>query len=97
MAFTDKDLAEQQKAFEEIKDEFSRLTTQFDAMLKEGGLGSEDLQQALAEKHSPEVQAYLDKAKEEAARAGQARVAQASPSSGKAPLAGRRRPGVVRL
>ncbi len=97
MAFTEKDLAEQQKAFDEIRDEFSRLNTQFDAMLKEGGLRSEDLQQALGGKHTPEVQAYLDKARDEAVRAGQARAAQAAPATGKSAVAGRGRPGVVRL
>ena len=98
MAFTEKDMAEQQKAFSEIKDEFSRLTAQLDAMLKEGGLSSDDLQKALKEKHAPEVQAYLDKAKADAARAGQARAAQAAPATGKTPSgAGRGRPGVVRL
>lgn len=97
MAFTEKDQAEQQKAFEEIKDEFSRLTAQFDAMLKEGGLRSEDLQQALGEKHTPEAEAFLAKAKDDAARAGQARAAQAAPAAGRAPVAGRGRPGVVRL
>ena len=98
MAFTEKDLIEQQNAFGAIKDEFSRLTTQFDAMLKEGGLSSENLRQTLNEKHAPEVQAYLDKAKADATRAGQARAAQAAPAAGKAPsTAGRGRPGVVKL
>lgn len=97
MAFTEKELAEQQKAFDEIRDEFSRLNSQFDAMLKEGGLRSEDLRQALGEKHTPEVQAYLDKAKADADRAGQARAAQAAPAAGRPAVAGRGRPGVVRL
>ena len=98
MAFTEKDMAEQQKAFEEVKDEFSRLTAQFDAMLKEGGLTSEGLRQALDAKHSPEVQAYLDKAKEDAIRAGQARASQAASVAGKASSGvGRGRSGVVRL
>ena len=98
MSFTEKDQAEQQKAFEAIKDEYSRLTAQFDAMLKEGGLQDEDLRQALNEKHPPEVKAFLDKAKADAERAGQARAAQSAPATGKgSPTAGRGRPGVVRL
>ena len=98
MAFTERDQAEQQKAFEAIKDEYSRLTAQYDAMLKEGGLQSEDLRQALNEKHTPEVKAFLDKARAEAERAGQARAAQAGSTTGKASsTAGRGRPGVVRL
>lgn len=97
MAFTEKDFIEQQKAFNEIRDEFSRLSSQFDAMLKEGGLRGEDLRQALGEKHTPEMQACLDKAKADAARAGQARVSQAAPAAGKPSAAGRGRPGVVRL
>jgi len=97
MTFTEKELAEQQTAFEAIKDEYSRLTVQFNAMLKEGGLQAEELRQALAEKHTPEAQAVLDKAKADAERAGQARAAQ-SPAAGKASsTAGRGRPGVVRL
>ena len=98
MAFTEKDMAEQQKAFSEIKDEFSRLTAQYDAMLKEGGLSSEELRKTLKEKHAPEVRAYLDKAQADAVRAGQARAAQAAPAAGKPPSsAGRGRSGVVRL
>ena len=98
MAFTEKEMAEQKKAFDQVKDEFSRLTAQFDAMLKEGGLTSEDLRQTLNAQHKPEVQAYLDKARDEAARAGQARAAQVAPASGKASAASRRnRPGMVKL
>lgn len=97
MAFTEKDMADQQKTFDVLQEEFSRMSAQLDAMLKEGGLSSEDLQQALNAKHTPEVQAYLDKARGEAVRAGQARAAQAAPATGKASVAGRGRPGVVRL
>ena len=98
MAFTENDLITQWKAFEDIKDEFSRLTAQFDALLKEGGLSSDNLRQTLNETRAPDMQAYLDKAKADAARAGQARAAQAAPAAGKASSAvGRGRPGVVKL
>lgn len=98
MVFTETDLAEQQRVFAEIKEEFSRLNVQFDAMLKQGGLTSEALQKALNEKHPPEVQTYLDNARADAVRAGQARATQAKPVTGRAPsTAGRGRPGVVRL
>ncbi len=97
MAYTEQDLLDQEKALADIKDEFSRLTAQFDAMLKEGNLSSEELQQTLKERHTPEVQAYLDNAKAEAERAGQARAAQAAPARKSASVPGRGRPGVVRL
>lgn len=98
MAFTEKEMAEQQQAFAALKDEFSRLNAQRDAMLKEADLSEEDLRKMLNEKHPPEVEAFLKKAREDAARAGQARAAQAGAPSGKSPsAAGRGRPGVVRL
>lgn len=98
MAFAEKEMAEQRQAFEALKDEFSRLNAQRDAMLKEAGLSEEDLRKMLNEKHPPEVEAFLKKAEAEAARAGQARAAQAAPVAGKPSSApGRGRPGVVRL
>ena len=99
MAFTEKDLLEQQQAVAELEDEFSRLNTQFESMVKEAGLSSEDLKKSLAEKLSPELQNAMAAAKEDAARAGEARAAQTGGSGqGKASsAAGRGRPGVIRL
>lgn len=96
MAFTEKDLQDQEAQLEALKDELSRLNQKFDAQLKNMGLTEDDLKRQ--EAMTPEVEALVAKAKEEARRAGEARKAQAAlnkPSSGKAPGTGRR--GVVRL
>ena len=88
MAFTEKDMQAQEEQLSALKDELSRLNQKFDAQLKGMGLTA----------MTPEVEALVAKAKEEAKRAGEARKAQASLDnrpSGKAPGAGRR--GVVRL
>ena len=89
MAFTEKDMQAQEE-------QLSTLNQKFDAQLKGMGLTEDDLKQQ--EEMTPEVEALVAKAKEEAKRAGEARKAQASLDnrpSGKAPGAGRR--GVVRL
>ena len=94
MAFTEKDMQAQEEQLNALKDELSRLNQKFDAQLK--GITEDDLKQQ--EAMTPEVEALVAKAKEEAKRAGEARKAQASLDnrpSGKAPGAGRR--GVVRL
>ncbi len=96
MAFTEKDMQAQEEQLNALKDELSRLNQKFDAQLKGMGLTEDDLKQQ--EAMTPEVEALVAKAKEEAKRAGEARKAQASLDnrpSGKAPGAGRR--GVVRL
>ena len=96
MAFTEKDMQAQEEQLSALKDELSRLNQKFDAQLKGMGLTEDDLKQQ--EAMTPEVEALVAKAKEEAKRAGEARKAQASLDnrpSGKAPGAGRR--GVVRL
>ena len=96
MAFTEKDMQAQEEQLSALKDELSRLNQKFDAQLKGMGLPEDDLKQQ--EAMTPEVEALVAKAKEEAKRAGEARKAQASLDnrpSGKAPGAGRR--GVVRL
>ena len=95
MAFTEKDMQAQEEQLNALKDELSRLNQKFDAQLKGMGLTEDDLKQ---QEMTPEVEALVAKAKEEAKRAGEARKAQASLDnrpSGKAPGAGRR--GVVRL
>ena len=97
MAFTEKDFMEQQKAVSELEDEFSRLNTQLEGMLKEASLDSGELQKALSEKLSPEMEKAVNTAKEEAARAGAARAAQAGGPAKPSSTAGRGRPGVIRL
>ena len=99
MAFTEKDFLEQQQAVAELEDEFSRLNAQFESMVKDAGVSSEDLKKSLAEKLSPELQNAMAAAKEEAVRAGAARAAQSGGTSSGKPssAAGRGRPGVIRL
>ncbi len=96
MAFTEKDMQAQEEQLNALKDELSRLNQKFDAQLKGMGLTEDELKQQ--ETMTPEVEALVAKAKEEAKRAGEARKAQASldsRTSEKVPGAGRR--GVVRL
>ena len=96
MAFTEKDMQAQEEQLSALKDELSRLNQKFDAQLKGMGLTEDDLKQQ--EAMTPEVEALVAKAKEEASAPGEARKAQApwiTVLPGKAPGAGRR--GVVRL
>jgi hypothetical protein len=98
MAFTEKDLREQEQAFEALKEEMSRLNARFDGMLKDTGLSLEDLDASLEEKRSPELEKLLEQAKAEAERAGRARADAAR--AGTAPKtrgAGRARPGAVKI
>lgn len=76
MAFTEKDMQAQEEQLNALKDELSRLNQKFDAQLKGMGLTEDDLKQQ--EAMTPEVEALVAKAKEEAKRAGEARKAQAS-------------------
>jgi ElaB/YqjD/DUF883 family membrane-anchored ribosome-binding protein len=98
MAFTEQELREQEQAVEALKEELSRLNAQFDGLLKDAGLSPDDLAAARKEDLTPEMARMLEQAKEEAARAGQARAAQFQ--AGTAPTArgsGRGRPGAVRI
>ena len=91
MAFTEKDLQAQEAQLEALQDELSRLNQKFDVQLKSMGLTEDHLKRQ--EAMTPEVEALVAKAKEEARRAGEARKAQAAlnkPSSGKAPGTGLR-------
>ena len=98
MPFTEEDMLEQQKALAEIKDEFARVSAQFEAMMQQVGLTSETLLQEDDEPMTPELQAMVDKAQEEARRAGAARAAQYEARTAKrAPVAGRGRAGIIRL
>jgi hypothetical protein len=98
MEFTEKELREQEQAFEAVKEELSRLNAQFDGMTKDAGLSPGDLEKSLEEQRSPEVEKFLEQARAEAARAGQARAAQAGTApTNPARSAGRERPGAVRI
>ena len=99
MEFTEKNLLEQEQAFEALKDEFSRLNARFDGMIKESGLSEDNLRKSLEEKRSPELDKVLEQARAEAAHAGQARAAQANAAApaDQATSGGRGRPGAVRV
>ncbi|MDR1109960.1 MAG: hypothetical protein LBP92_04490 [Deltaproteobacteria bacterium] len=98
MAFTEKELREQEQALEAAKEEFSRLNAQFDGMVKDAGHSHADLRASLEEKRSPELDKLLEQAREEATRAGQARAAQTgAPLEPQTRNAGRGRPGAVRI
>mgnify|MGYP000279036496 CR=1 FL=1 len=66
MAFTEKDMQAQEEQLSTLKDELSRLNQKFDAQLKGMGLTEDDLKQQ--EEMTPEVEALVAKAKEEAKR-----------------------------
>jgi hypothetical protein len=98
MDFTEKELREQDQAVEALKEELSRLNAQFDGLLKDAGLSAEDLAAAREEDLTPEMARWLEQAKAEAARAGQARAAQFQAETAPAARnAGRGRPGAVRI
>ena len=97
MAFTEQDRLEQQKAFEAVQDEFSRLNARLDGMCKDAGLTVADLKKSLADKKSPELEAALNKAKAEAEEAGKARAAQAGATQAQSSKPAGRRPGAVRI
>ncbi|MDR3175516.1 MAG: hypothetical protein LBU06_03155 [Desulfovibrio sp.] len=97
MAFTEKDIQEQDRALAGLKDEWSRLNARFDGLLKDARITADDLRGALAEKLPPELEAALAKAKDDARQAGKARVAQAE-GAGKADApSGRGRSDAVRV
>jgi ElaB/YqjD/DUF883 family membrane-anchored ribosome-binding protein len=77
MAFTENDLRELEQTVTALQEEFSRLNAQFDGMLTQAGLSPEDLKKSLEEKHSPELEKAVERARTEAARAGRARADQA--------------------
>ena len=98
MAFSDKDLHAQEQQIQILKEELSRLNTQFDAQLKGLGISDKDLLATLDSELPPELQKMMSEAQDKAKREGSARAAQGAPApvtGAKAP--GARRRGVVRL
>jgi septal ring factor EnvC (AmiA/AmiB activator) len=98
MTFSDKDLHAQEQQIQILKEELSRLNTQFDAQLKGLGVSENDLLATLNTELPPEVQKMMSEAQDKAKREGAARAAQSAPApvtGAKAPGTGRR--GVVRL
>ncbi|MDR1111015.1 MAG: hypothetical protein LBP92_10060 [Deltaproteobacteria bacterium] len=76
MPLTEEQLSEQRKMFDELKEEFSRLNSLYDAQLKAIGLTEDDLKDLDPEAAPPEVKKLLDQARMEAQRAGEARSEQ---------------------
>ena len=85
----------QAQEFEQVKEEFSRLNSQFDALLKAQGVGQEFLQDADPGNPHAEIAEWLVTAKAAAKRAGEERAgrARASSTTGATPS---RRPGILR-
>ena len=96
MAFTEKNMQEQEAKLNALKDELSRLNRQFDDQMKHMGVSEADLKQEDA--MTPELEALKTQIMDQAKREGEARRTHAlmenRPSS-HTPGAGRR--GVVRL
>jgi peptidoglycan hydrolase CwlO-like protein len=99
MAFTEEQLAAQQKMIEELKDELSRLNSVFDARMKDAGLTPADLEGLSLENAPPEVKQMLAQAREAAKRAGEARAAQTPQPASSAPAGAgpSRRRNVIRF
>jgi hypothetical protein len=100
MAFTEQDLSRQEQEVTELLDEFLRLNSNFDALLKAQGVTKEFLQGADTDNPPPELAAQLAAAKAAAKRAGEERKghaqAEAQARSGAA-VSSARRPGAIRL
>jgi hypothetical protein len=99
MAFTEQDLAKQEQAVAELLDEFLRLNSEFDALLKAQGVTEEFLKDADVDNPPPELKAQLEAAKAAAKRAGEERRSHAewkASTPTKVPSTARR-PGAIRL
>ena len=97
MAFTEKELREQELAFTAVKEELSRLNALFEGMLKDSGLTSAALKKCLEEKRSAELDKAFSQARAEAERAGKTRAAQVGVLAEQAKSAARGRPGAVKI
>jgi hypothetical protein len=99
MAFTEQNLAKQEQAVAGLLDEFLRLNSEFDALLKKQGVTGEFLRDADADNPPPELKEQVTAAKAAAKRAGEERKGhaqwEAQAPSGAA--ASTRRPGAIRL
>lgn len=95
MAFTQKDLERQQEALAALQEEFSRLQAQEDALRKDLKLPDDGKPFDMASVPQ-ELRAEVEKAMDEAARAGKARAAQHAPASA-SHSGGAMRRGAVRV
>ncbi|MDR3054903.1 MAG: hypothetical protein LBU53_05810, partial [Zoogloeaceae bacterium] len=64
------DLSRQEQAVSQLKEEFDRLNSQFDAILKAQGVTVEDLRAESLDNLPPALKAKLDEARAAAQRAG---------------------------
>jgi hypothetical protein len=100
MAFTEQDFAKQEQAIAGLLDEFLRLNSKLDALLKAQGVSEEFLKDGEVDNPPPELKAQLETAKAKAKRAGEerkshAKLETAAPSGAAATSA--RRPGAIPL
>jgi hypothetical protein len=99
MAFTEQDFAKQEQAVAELLDEFLRLNSAFDALLKAQGVTENFLKDADADNPPPQLKTQLETAKAAAKRAGEARRghAEAEAAASRRGAASAPRPGAIRL
>ena len=99
MAFTEQNMKQQMEELAALKEEFSRLESQEQAMRKALGLPEQNGGKVDMKALSPEMRQHVESAMAEAQRAGAARAAQSrsssTSSSGSVPGKGRR--NIVRL
>jgi hypothetical protein len=96
MAFTEEQLAAQESKLAELKEELSRLNSVFDAQLKASGLTEATLKELSLDSVPPEVKKMLDKASDEAQRAGQARAEQTRQATARPATGPSRRRDVIK-
>jgi hypothetical protein len=92
MAF---DLSRQAQAFEQLKEEFSRLNSQFDALLKSQGITTEFLDEKDLNNPPLEFRASLEAAKAAARRAGEERKGHAQIEARPQPRVSGQRRGAI--
>ncbi|UQZ90977.1 hypothetical protein C4J81_17845 [Deltaproteobacteria bacterium Smac51] len=97
MAFTEEQRQAQNEQIDRLKDELSRLNSQFDAQLKTLGMTEAELKAVKMDKLSPELQKALDVAQENAKRAGAERKGQSETQKTSAAPKGRGRAGALKL
>jgi hypothetical protein len=98
MAFTEQDLANQEKAFAQIVEEHDRLTGEYEAILKKQGVTEEFIKEGSLDDLPPELKAQFETAQAAAKRAGDERKAQAQwDSAPKAATSSVKRSGAIKL
>jgi ElaB/YqjD/DUF883 family membrane-anchored ribosome-binding protein len=90
------DLSRQAQEFEQLKEEFSRLSSQFDALLKSQGITAEFLEGEDLDNPPPEIKASLEAAKATARRAGEERKGRAQIEAQPQPRVSGQRRGAIR-